>query len=376
VNDLRVVIAGGGTGGHLFPALAIAGEIRRRQPEAIITFVGTQRGIESRIVPNRGYPLEFIDVVPFYRTRIWRNLAFPWKLLCSLSQCLSLMKRHNPHLVIGTGGYVSGPVLFAAALRKIPRAIQEQNAFPGWTTRMLAPRVQQVHLGFDEARKYLRGKATIRCHGNPVASASQDPSRQEVISRWGLNPELPTVLVTGGSQGARSLNRAVQGVCGELLSFANLVWQTGKNAGIPEFQSLEGVPGKARVQEFFDPMNEAYAVADLAVSRSGALTIAELTLRGIPAVLIPYPHAAAGHQEWNAKALVNAGGATMIFDAELSGHRLAKAIKEILSDSYKLSQMHSGMTLLAKPDALSNIVTDLLSLSPLLLRGGIEGGSF
>jgi UDP-N-acetylglucosamine--N-acetylmuramyl-(pentapeptide) pyrophosphoryl-undecaprenol N-acetylglucosamine transferase len=362
MNNLRVVIAGGGTGGHLFPALAIADEIRKRQPDSEITFIGTERGIESRIIPNRGYPLELIDVVPFYRKKIWANIAFPLKLSRSLIQCLSILKRTNPHLVIGTGGYVSGPVLFAASFRKIPRAIQEQNAFPGWTTRMLAPRVHQIHLGFDEARKYLKGKAVIRSYGNPVSSASQDPSQQEMSSKWDLNPNLPTVLVTGGSQGARSINRAVQDVCAEILSVANLVWQTGKSSGIQPFKSLEGVPGKVQVQDFFDPMNEAYAVADLAVSRSGALTIAELTLRGIPSILIPYPFAAAGHQEWNAKALVNAGGAQMILDAELDGHRLSEIIKELLSDQNKLSQMRSGMKSLAKPDALSNIVSDLLQL--------------
>jgi UDP-N-acetylglucosamine--N-acetylmuramyl-(pentapeptide) pyrophosphoryl-undecaprenol N-acetylglucosamine transferase len=362
VDSLKLVVAGGGTGGHLFPALAIADEFARRHPDADITFVGTQRGIESRIVPNRGYRLELIDVVPFYRRQIIKNLAFPWKLLRSLNQCLTLLKRHNPQLVIGTGGYVSGPVLFAAYLRRIPRAIQEQNAFPGWTTRMVAPRVQQVHLAFNEAFKHLRTRAKVSVHGNPVQSASDDPSRQEVIRGWGLNPDLPTVLVTGGSQGARSVNQALKPIVPKLLSMANLIWQTGRHPEVADITPPESVPGKIRIQEFFDPMNQAYAAVDLAVSRSGALTIAELTLRGIPAILIPYPHAAAGHQQWNAQALVDAGGARMILDTDLRGDILLTTITEILSDPDKLTTMSRGMKSLAKPDALKHIVDDLETL--------------
>jgi UDP-N-acetylglucosamine--N-acetylmuramyl-(pentapeptide) pyrophosphoryl-undecaprenol N-acetylglucosamine transferase len=362
VANLRVIIAGGGTGGHVFPALAIAEEIMRRQSDSEIIFVGTKRGIESNIVPQRGYKLELIEIEPLYRREIFKNISFPFKVLNSILQCRSLMKRYNPRLVIGTGGYVSGPVLYAASLLHIPRAIQEQNAFPGWTTRMLAPRVDQVFLGFVEARKHLRGNAEIRSHGNPVPPKDNDPSRREVINRWGLNPHLPTVLITGGSQGALSINQAVREVISEILDSANLVWQTGKRTDISQIGIPDNLAGKAQLRHFFDPMNEAYAVADLAVSRAGALTLAELTLRGIPSILIPYPHAAAGHQEWNAKALVDAEGAIMISDHELYGLRLAKTIKEILSNPEKLASMRQGMLSMARPDALKNIVDDLETL--------------
>jgi UDP-N-acetylglucosamine--N-acetylmuramyl-(pentapeptide) pyrophosphoryl-undecaprenol N-acetylglucosamine transferase len=362
VADLRVIIAGGGTGGHVFPALAIGEEIMRRHRDSEIIFVGTKRGIESNLIPQRGYILESIEIEPFYRRQIFKNLMFPIKVLNSVLQCRSLMKRHNPQLVVGTGGYVSGPVLYAASLLHIPRAIQEQNAFPGWTTRMLAPRVNKVFLGFDEARKHLRGNAEVRSCGNPVPPKGNDPARREIIDRWGLNPQLPSVLVTGGSQGAMSINRAVREVMAEILDNANLVWQTGKRTDISQIDIPRSLAGKAQVRHFFDPMNEAYTVADLAVSRAGALTLAELTLRGIPSILIPYPHAAAGHQEWNAKALVNAGGAVMIPDHELYGLRVAKAIKEILSNPGKLNAMRQGMLSMAKPDALKNIVDDLETL--------------
>ena len=360
--DLRVIIAGGGTGGHVFPALAIAEEIRRRHPDSEITFFGTERGIESNIVPQRGYKLELIDIEPLYRRKISKNFLLPFKVLNSVLQCRSLMKKYNPNLVVGTGGYVSGPVLYAASLLHIPRAIQEQNAFPGWTTRMLAPRVQKVYLGFDEARNKLRGKAEIRIFGNPVPPKDSDPPRRKVMDRWGLNPQLLTVLVTGGSQGALSINRAVREVIAEILEHANLVWQTGKRTDISQIDIPQTLAGKAQVRHFFDPMNEAYAVADLAVSRAGALTLAELTLRGIPSILIPYPHAAAGHQEWNAKALVNAGGAMIISDHELYGLRLAKTIKEISLDQEKSESMSRGMLSMAKPNALKNIVNDLETL--------------
>lgn len=362
MDNFRVIIAGGGTGGHLFPALAIAAEIQHRWQNAQITFIGTQRGIESTIVPKRGYKLELINVAPLYRKQILKNLTFPFKLLRSLLKCLSLMKQIKPHLVIGTGGYVSGPVLYAASLRKIHRAIQEQNAFPGWTTRMLASRVNQVFLGFAEARNHLRTKALIRDHGNPVPGITNDPPKHEIIDLWGLNPDLPTVLITGGSQGAMSINQAVQEIISEILTRANLVWQTGKRTDISQIGIPENLPGKARIQEFFDPMNQAYSVADIAVSRAGALTLAELTLRGIPSILIPYPFATAGHQEWNAKTLVEAGGAYILHDQELNGTTLVSTIMEILSNPDKLSAMHNGMTSMAKPDALKNIVDDLTQL--------------
>jgi len=362
MSSFRAIFAGGGTGGHLFPALAIAEEITRRHPGAEITFVGTKRGLESTLVTPRGYRLELIDIEPLYRRRVTKNLLFPFKVLNSVRHCLTLMKRYNPQLVVGTGGYVSGPVLFAAYLRKIPRAIEEQNAFPGWTTRMLAPRVNLIFLGFDQARKHLRGNARIRIHGNPVPPRDADPSRAEILHRWGLNPELPTVLVTGGSQGALSINQAVGDVLSEILTIANLVWQTGKRIDISRIDLPRTLPGKTYIQHFFDPMSEAYAVSDLAVSRAGALTLAELTLRGIPSILIPYPHAAASHQDWNAHALVATGGAMMIPDHELHGLRLADAIKEILSDPEQLAIMRQGMTSMARPDALKHIVDDLESL--------------
>lgn len=250
----------------------------------------------------------------------------------------------------------------AAAFRGIPRAIQEQNALPGSTTRLLAPRVHQIHLGFDEARKTLKTKGEIHNHGNPVAPADQDPSRQDIIEKWNLHPELPTVLITGGSQGARSINQAVQGILVELLSVANVIWQTGKQPELLEVTLPNDTEGRTRMQEFFDPMNEAYAVADLAVSRSGALTLAELTLRGIPSILIPYPFAAGGHQEWNAKAMVDAGGAVMILDKELDSTSLLRAVREIITNSEKRSSMSAAMKSMAKPDALQRIVADLFRL--------------
>jgi len=362
MSSLRAIFAGGGTGGHVFPALAIAEEIIRRHSEAEILFVGTKRGMESSLVPRRGYTLELIDIEPLYRRQVVKNLSFPFKVLNSVRRCLALMRQYDPQLVVGTGGYVSGPVLYAAYLRKIPRAIAEQNAFPGWTTRMLAPRVNLVFLGFDEARKYLRGNARIRSHGNPVPPIDVDPAKSEILHRWGLNPALPTVLVTGGSQGALSINQAVRDVLSEILTVVNLVWQTGKRMDVSQIDLPQNLAGKAHIQQFFDPMNEAYAVADLAVSRAGALTLSELTLRGIPSILVPYPHAAAGHQEWNAKALVAASGARMIADHEFHGLRLAAAIKEILSDPEELATMSHGMQSMARPDALKHIVDDLESL--------------
>ena len=353
---IRVLMAGGGTGGHAFPAIAIADEIRRRWPDADIRFVGTRRGVEMRAVPRAGYPVEVVPVIGLRRSISLDLLKFPFVLMAGLVRAFRIVRRFRPDVVVCTGGYVSGPAGVAARLRGVPVVLQEQNSFPGLTNRLLARIAAQVHVTFPESRAYLRGKGEVS--GNPTRAEIGTVGQPEGRIRLSLRPDLPTLLVFGGSQGARGVNLAVGQALPVLLEGQRLqvLWQTGH----PDFESASQQARPfgdfVKVLPFIDDMAAALAAADLAVCRAGATTIAELTRTGLPAIFIPLPTSAEDHQTKNAQALVQAGAARMIPQRDLDGRRLARVVLDLLNDPAGRRDTSERMRAFGVPDAAARIV--------------------
>ena len=364
---LRLVIAGGGTGGHLYPGLAIADEVRRRHPEAQITFIGTKGRIEERVVPQRGYALHTIWISGLARRLSAATALFPVQVAVSLVQSLLLLLRLRPSAVAGTGGYVCGPPLYVATLLGIPALIQEQNSYPGVTTRLLAGRVAEVHITFDASRRYLKRQDNVKVTGNPVRVSIGCVDRRDGAALFGLDPSRRTVLVLGGSQGAASVNSAMLAVAPRLaLMGVQVIWQTGERDNERVMQHLasagQAVRDAVRPVRFIEQMECAYGAADLAVARAGATTLAELMAAGLPAILVPYPYAAADHQTVNARTVVEAGAAVLIADHELT-EKLPSVLDEVLGDEARRVEMSRRMRALGNPEAAQQLATALLRLA-------------
>lgn len=350
-----LMIAGGGTGGHIYPAIAIAREYVARDASRKVVFVGTQRGLEKTIVPKAGFPLEFIDVAGLKGMRglnLLRSLA---RLPLGFIQAWQHVGRHRPDVVLGVGGYSSGPVLVAARLRGIPTIIHEANAFPGLANRVLARWTTTVAVAFADALPRMKRKDGV-VTGNPI--------RKEFFD-LGATPQRPTpnaqrLLIFGGSQGSRVLNDAMTGALlflARLKDTLQIVHQTGPNE-LEKVQTAyrQSAFATARVVPYLDPMADEIAAADLVVSRAGAMTIGELSAIGRAAILVPFGAATNNHQELNARVVERAGGAVVITESELSPERLAGAISEVLADSSRSQRMGAASKQLATPDATKSIV--------------------
>lgn len=339
-TPVRIIFAGGGTGGHLYPAIAIADRVRtmlKSQGGAEILFVGTRRGLEHRLGDKLGYRLHLINMRGIVRSLSPKNLLVPFVVITALLKATALLIRVRPHVVVGTGGYVAWPVLRAAIARGIPTVLQEQNSFPGIVTRRLAPRVDHIFLGFERARDYLRTKAPTEVVGNPVRSSIQQGDREAAARHYGLDPHRKTILVLGGSQGARAINRAITKSvqAGNLPDDIQLLWQTG----IRDYKDVSAHVGNrasnCALFPFAEEMDQVYALADLAIARAGALTLAELMACGLPSILIPYPFAAGDHQRHNAKEMVDRGMARMVDEDDLADcDILGEASRLLKSDRY------------------------------------------
>ncbi|MCX6640479.1 MAG: undecaprenyldiphospho-muramoylpentapeptide beta-N-acetylglucosaminyltransferase [bacterium] len=352
----RILLAGGGTGGHLFPALSVAEALDRKG--AALVFVGTHHGIEARIIPDKGFPIEFLWLSGFQRRKLLSNLLLPLKVIAALAQSFAILRRYRPRAALGTGGYVCGPILLAATLCRIPFFLQEQNSYPGVTTRLLSRFAKGIFLNFPEAANHLTQPGKCRHVGNPVRIAFKELDRQTAVVKWGLNANLPTVLAFGGSQGAMRINTAVREALPELSSICNLIWSSGDKDN-RDITGWSG-PGVLVKKPFIEEMSSAYAAADLAICRSGAMTLSELAAAGVPAILIPYPFAAGDHQRHNAAAFVQAGGALMIEDNELTGARLCREIESLLKDRGRLETMRAAQRAIPRQDAADIIATALL----------------
>ena len=361
-----VLFAGGGTGGHLMPALSIADAMVAADPTVEPYFVGAERGIEAQVLPARPWRYTLLPFEPIYRRQWWKNVRLPWSAWRSMRGVREVLRRENPALAIGTGGYASGPALWAAAGRGIPIVLQEQNAFPGFATRRLAGRAAQIHLGFPEARRYLRpgpGTAVLDT-GNPIVPPPAAESRKlkaEGKRDLGFDPALPLVLVAGGSQGSLAVNEAVAAAVtsGAWPKGVQLLWQTGA-ATYDRFRSLSTLG--LQLSAFIDPMSTAYAAADLVVCRAGAITSAEIAAWGLPSIIIPLPTAAANHQHTNATALAEAGAAVLLEQHNLTGASLSKAVTDLLVDPARMAGIAAAALARARPFAASEIAREALRL--------------
>ncbi len=361
---MKILFAGGGTGGHLMPALALAEEVLARRADAEVVFVGARRGLEARILPGRPHRHHLLPLEPLHRRAWWRNVWWPVAGVRAWRAVGRVLDAERPALVVGTGGYASGPLVWRAQRRGVPTAVQEQNAYPGIATRLLARGARQVHLGFPESRARLRvGPATqVFALGNPILRPAPGP-RDAAVRSLGLDPARATLLVFGGSQGARALNEAVAAaLAARLLDAVNVVWGTGERHAA-RYEAL-AVSGRVVVRGFLDPIAAAYRAADLVVCRAGAMTTAELCAWGKPSVLVPLPTAAADHQTHNARALVDAGAALLLREQDLTGDTLAGAVHDALARPERLAGLAAAARARGNPDAVAAIVSKILTLLP------------
>ena len=370
---MKVLIAGGGTGGHIYPALSIAGAIKRRETAVEFLFVGTMHGMEADLVPRAGYPLKTICLYGFQRRISWRNLKNIYLTGKSLWDMQKILRDFRPDVVIGTGGYVCGPVVWVAARSGIPTLIQEQNAFPGVTNRILSRVVDTVALGYKEAiPKFAGCKARVVVTGNPVREDLLTEKRETACRHFGFQADVPLLLITGGSQGARSINQAALTLYRRFggkkdLQILHITGQTDYNNIIHTLKSdgisfNDATSGRI-IMPYLHDMPKALAAADLAISRAGAIGLAELTLRGIPAILIPYPYASENHQEINARALEKNGAAIVIRDSELTGDLLMAEVEKLIFDSGKLCRMANSASAMGYPHAVEEIADIAIKLS-------------
>ncbi len=365
-DTVKLIFAGGGTGGHLYPALAIADRVKELISPlhpVDIQFVGTRKGIEYRISDKLGYPISFIQMQGIARALTLRNVLVPFIVAIGLFQSWRLIGRIAPQMVIGTGGYVSWPVLKAAQLKKVPTVIQEQNSFPGIATRRLAAGAQVVYLGFEDAKSYLSTGANCLLTGNPVRAELRNATRTEALSAFKLDPNKKTILVFGGSQGAHAINEAVLTalLAGDISQNYQLLWLTGKREYT---EVLERTKDKAASHALFPyehRMNLVYAAADVAIARAGALTLAELEMCGVPALLIPFPHAAGDHQRKNAESYSALGFADVVDENRLGESSiLTRAIQ--LLESGRTDQMRIKIIAYrnSRPTAVDLIAKDII----------------
>jgi UDP-N-acetylglucosamine--N-acetylmuramyl-(pentapeptide) pyrophosphoryl-undecaprenol N-acetylglucosamine transferase len=369
----RVLFAGGGTGGHLYPALALADALRRMEPDAEVFFVGARRGVEARVLPERGEPHELLPFEPLRRARPWENWRLAVGLPMSVLGLERVFRRFRPDVVVGTGGYASGPAVLWGILRGIPTAVQEQNSYPGVTTRWLSGRVRQIHLAFPEAAGYLRpGKRTeVYEFGNPIQPPNLSLDRSEARRAFGLG-DGTVALVVGGSQGARAVNEALladlEGIeTGSLPPRPpdlQILWATGPANHAEVSGRLEALNVDwVRAVPYITDMPRALAAADIAVSRAGAMALAELCAWGVPSILVPFPHAAANHQFHNARALATSDAAVLLEERRLQPGALWSELRALASDAERRERLAEAALGRGRPDAAERIVERLMELS-------------
>ncbi|MGR6836187.1 undecaprenyldiphospho-muramoylpentapeptide beta-N-acetylglucosaminyltransferase [Syntrophomonas erecta] len=363
---MRVILTGGGTGGHIYPALAIARGLQERVPDVDILYVGTKKGMESTIVPKAGLPFTTIDISGIDRSSIIKAAHSLARAPKSFIQAREIIKKFDPDIILGTGGYVSFPIVMTGTFFMLKTFIHEQNAMPGIANRNLARRVDCVLLTFEEAAAYLQARR-VKVTGLPVRQEILTVNRDQAVKDLGLDPGLFTLLAFGGSRGALSINRAMLEVVGRLRDEPiQIIWITGTDHYEQIKSDLKGCWDENRnckllLRPFMFDMEKAMGAADLAICRAGASTLAELAIIGLPAILIPYPYATDNHQEKNARALLEKNAVEMVIDEFLDGDTLIKKINLLRSIPTRLPVMRTNMKKEGKPEALKDILATILA---------------
>ncbi|MFN4314511.1 MAG: undecaprenyldiphospho-muramoylpentapeptide beta-N-acetylglucosaminyltransferase [Chitinophagaceae bacterium] len=356
----RIIIAGGGTGGHIFPAIAIANALKSLDPAVDILFVGAKGKMEMEKVPQAGYRIEGLDIAGFNRSSLIKNISLPFKLIKSFWQVRDIIRRFQPQAVIGVGGYSSFPVLRYAQAKGIPSFIHESNSFAGKSNILLGKKATRIYVAGEGMEKFFPAEKML-VTGNPVRQSivQARPDRQEALAGFGLDAGKTTVLVVGGSLGARSINEAIdQGLDQLMQANLQLIWQTGKPYGEKARKAAAGKAG-VWVGEFITQMENAYAAADMVVARSGAMTVAELTVVKKPVLFVPYPFAAEDHQTVNAQQLVEKKAAMLVKDSEAATQLIPKLL-ELTKDATKLEAMRNNMATLGITDADMRVARDIM----------------
>ncbi|MCC6796793.1 MAG: undecaprenyldiphospho-muramoylpentapeptide beta-N-acetylglucosaminyltransferase [Candidatus Hydrogenedentes bacterium] len=361
---MRLIITGGGTGGHTSPAVAVYEELLRRDPRLNVLWIGRDGAIEQRICTKLNIPFRSLPVEGWPRAKFVRRGWVVTKLAWSMARVWFYLRNFQPDVVFGVGGYVSLPAMYVAPRMGIPSVLHEQNRLMGMTNRMAAQRAARIFLSFPETiGDFPKAKAAYV--GNPVRAAfANPPSRDNARARFNLDPARPAVLITGGSQGARSINDTV----GKMVSLFSpnelqIIWMTGQNDVVRARDAVKDSPVSVQVHSFIEDMAAAFAAVDLVVARSGASTTAELALMHKPSILIPYPHATDNHQEHNAKAFVESGASVLLRDGDMSPEKLIGSLRELLRDHARLESMQRAAGTLAKPGAADSIAAEILSLA-------------
>ncbi|MEI6434766.1 MAG: undecaprenyldiphospho-muramoylpentapeptide beta-N-acetylglucosaminyltransferase [Bacteroidota bacterium] len=366
---IRVIISGGGTGGHVFPAIAIANALKSLIKDIDILFIGANGKMEMEKVPAAGYRIEGLPVTGFQRRLTWKNATFPFRLIKSLIKARSIISRFKPDVVIGVGGYASGPTLRIAASRAIPTLIQEQNSFPGVTNRILSQKVIRICVAYKEMAKYFPAEKIVLT-GNPIRQNLLNLSnkKEEALRHFALDPAKKTILVIGGSLGSRTINEAVLSFVlsqvkqkDQTFSAIQILWQTGKIYFEKIREQIDGKFPSMVIVPFIERMDFAYSAADIVVSRAGAIAISELCVVGKPVILIPSPNVAEDHQTKNAKSLVVSNAAILIPDRDAIAS-LGKIIMETLQNKSLMAELKNNISKLGIPDAAEKIALEALSL--------------
>ena len=362
-TPLKVIISGGGTGGHIYPAISIANALKQRVTDVSILFVGAEGRMEMEKVPAAGYPIVALPVEGLQRKLTLKNLLLPYKIWKSIRRASAIIKKFEPDVVVGVGGYVSGPVLWAAQRKKIPTLLQEQNSYAGVTNKILAKRATKICVAYEGMEKFFK-KEKISLLGNPVRQdlqRNEESLRVEAAAFFGLDAKKKTVLIVGGSLGARTLNQTMKNALPDVVnSDVQFIWQTGK-LYFEQAKTAAQLATNVKVYDFIYRMEYAFALADVVISRAGAGTISELCVVAKPCIFVPSPNVSEDHQTKNAQALVVKNAALMITDANASTQLIPTAL-ELLKNETHCKELQNNIAALAKPNAAQDIVDELLKL--------------
>jgi UDP-N-acetylglucosamine--N-acetylmuramyl-(pentapeptide) pyrophosphoryl-undecaprenol N-acetylglucosamine transferase len=357
---MKVLFACGGTGGHIYPAIAIAAEIKKIDQNAEILFIGAKGKIEEKIVPANGYELKTVTIKGLERKKLIKNLTLPLKIFGAVKDCRKIIKEFNPDVAIGTGGYASLPAMYAAAKLRVPTLIQGGDSFPSKVTKFLSRYVDKVVINFEETRSFLKRKDKIVRFSHPVRSSLDEVSKDAAYELFGLDANKKTIFIFGGSQGARGINIAIEEIISDLKAMSiNIIWQTGRS----DFERLHDSynNGNVKVYEYIENIGHAYRIADLVICRAGISSIMELSTLGMAALLIPYPYAAENHQEKNARTIERADAGFVLEEGELK-EKLLALIKSNIGNDEILTKMRNNIRQFSDPDAAKKIAEEALKL--------------